>query len=1331
MVDADGVVEAENAYDDQRRVTRQRSPFGRTTRFSYLPGRVTVVSDEDGTRSNTWIADDRGRLIGVVDADERRQSTSYDSLGNPVLVTERDGSTTVHEYDERGRRVRTVTPSGADLTWGHDDADRVTTVVTEVGAITELTYEGEQRNPSTITDPEGGLTRLEWADGLLRQVTDPTGVVVRYDYDTHGELTAVIDADGNAARLERDDLGRVTAAITPSGQRTSYDYDTVTGLLAGRTNPDGGTWRYEYTTGGRLTATVDPMGARTSVEHGTHGEETRTVDPLGRAITRRLDDLGNLAAVELPDGSTWRFGHDALSRLTATTDPTGAVWTREYDAAGNLTASLDPTGGRRGVSVDEAAGRVAVDDGDVSVTAGFDPLGRATSLGRPDGSAAMMTYDLCGRPVELLDAEGALTLVRRDPAGRPVEVTAPTGAITAYSYDRCGRLSAVVDPLGARTTIEYDADGHATRQILPTGEVVTSVFDVCGRVVEHHRPGSGTMRYVYDLSGRVVETRDPRNGRRVFSYDQAGQLVAVTDGNGGVTRYGYDVNGRAVEITNPLGGVTRREFDAMNRCTAETDPLGRTTRAGYDAAGRLVWQETPDGRRLTWTYDAAGRPASMAVDGRTVTALNRDPRRRTLRIADHTGDQASEHELEWNGRGQLVRRSRDGRAVTWVYDNAGRRTAMTTPDGRTTRYGWDAADRLSSVEHPLLGRAAFDRDASGRLVSASAGGILQSWEHRDGFVVAHTITDGDGSTRTLVDRDEVGRISRITRDDSGSIVATDYGYDGAGQLIEARTGENGVDSLARWRYDAAGRLVSESVDDAAVSHVYDVAGQLLSTVEADGRRLTYRYDGAGRRTELADDRGMRRQFSWNATGYLAGVTDHAGDRVRRTRVHADALGELAEVDGTPIFWDTAAYVGAPVLVGDTSVLAGGPVTGIGSEWTAPGWRTERPTDSKDPWSAGSGQRLPGGDSPAGGALGLTAAGDLTVDGLEWLGARVYDPSSRGFLSTDPMEATTGAGWAGNPYSYAGNDPLHALDPTGLHPVTDAELQAYRDSNGLGGALNTAWNATKDWMKDNWEYVAGGAMVIAGGVLIATGVGGPVGMMLVSAGADTIIQKATTGSVDWGQVAVSGVLGGVGGGAAIAAKAGATGLKAAVITGAYSGAVGGAGSGGYSYMRQPGPHSVGGFLGATAAGAGAGALMGGAGGAAGHGIATLAGKTLDSVPPTPLNGAETVAKGERGVQASIAASEARGESVLGREITVDTASTRVRPDLLVRDADGNLKFIDSKNGPTAGLTKNQKVGYPELETSGGIPRGGNAAAAGLEPGVPIPPTPVQIDHWPDV
>ncbi|MHC2185606.1 hypothetical protein ACVLV4_001246 [Rathayibacter agropyri] len=41
-------------------------------------------------------------------------------------------------------------------------------------------------------------------------------------------------------------------------------------------------------------------------------------------------------------------------------------------------------------------------------------------------------------------------------------------------------------------------------------------------------------------------------------------------------------------------------------------------------------------------------------------------------------------------------------------------------------------------------------------------------------------------------------------------------------------------------------------------------------------------------------------------------------------------------------------------------------------------------------------------------------------------------------------------------------------------------------------------------------------MLAGGFLMYTGIGGPIGLGLIGAGLDTIIQKATTGSVNWTQ-----------------------------------------------------------------------------------------------------------------------------------------------------------------------------------------------------------------------
>ena len=106
-------------------------------------------------------------------------------------------------------------------------------------------------------------------------------------------------------------------------------------------------------------------------------------------------------------------------------------------------------------------------------------------------------------------------------------------------------------------------------------------------------------------------------------------------------------------------------------------------------------------------------------------------------------------------------------------------------------------------------------------------------------------------------------------------------------------------------------------------------------------------------------------------------------------------------------------------------------------------------------------------------------------------------------------------------------------------------------------------------------------------------------MLVAAGADTIIQKATTGDVNWGQVALSGALGGFGG-TGIAARAGFTGIKATVVAGASSGGIGGGIQGAYGYYTGPGPYTVSGALGATAQGTVFGTVLGGAGGTLGHG-----------------------------------------------------------------------------------------------------------------------------------
>src|SRR3954452_6418747 len=159
VTDADGVVEVANAYDEQGRVLRQLSPFGRNTVFGYLPGHVTVTSDETDGPTNVFVHEARARLLTLLAGDETRITFSYDSHGNPVAVTDRKGAVLVQEWDERANLKRPVMPTGVEFTFTYDDEDRVVDVTASTGAAFHHAYEDAERSPVEIRDAEGGITR--------------------------------------------------------------------------------------------------------------------------------------------------------------------------------------------------------------------------------------------------------------------------------------------------------------------------------------------------------------------------------------------------------------------------------------------------------------------------------------------------------------------------------------------------------------------------------------------------------------------------------------------------------------------------------------------------------------------------------------------------------------------------------------------------------------------------------------------------------------------------------------------------------------------------------------------------------------------------------------------------------------------------------------------------------------------------------------------------------------------------------------------------------------------------------------------------------------------
>jgi RHS repeat-associated protein len=1143
VTDADGVVAARNRYDADGRVLSQLSPHGRRSRLRYLPGRVTLVDDDAGGPTNAFVHDDRGRLVGVIDGHGTEMAKAYDRWGNPTAVTERDGTVTRQEWDDRERLVRRVGPDGVPAAFAWDEHDRLVEVAVGEGgdaAVTRYRYQGRERIPVEIVDPEGGVTRLAAEGGLLRAATDPDGVEIRFAYDARGNVVAATDGLGNTATVERDGAGRPVATVSPGGLRTALVYDDR-GRVVERRDPGGGVTRFEWSPAGRLLAVVDPVGARTEIRPGAHGDAEAVVDPLGHVTTRRYDMLGNLVGVEMPGGAKWELAYDGLCRLVGVTDPAGGAWLREYDAAGHLVGTVDPVGTHRTATVD-AAGRITgVDDGLAAVGYGYDALGRVAVRRRPDGGELRATRDRCGRITAVADPAGRVTRYGYTPGGRLAATVSPMGLVSRYEHDRAGRRVAAVDPDGGRWTYRHDADGRVTQVVAPGGEAVRLRYDAAGRLAARVAPAGGTTRWDYDAAGRPVAVTAAGGGVSRYRWDLRDRLVEVVDANGGATRYERDETGAVRTLVDPLGGRVEMRYDALGRLAARSDQLGRTTEWEYDAAGQVVRRRLPTGGSLRWWRDGSGRVRAIGAGDAATVAVERDAVGRVVGVTEP----GFRHELAWDDADRLVAQRRNGVGLAWRYDDDGRRTAVVLPDGREVGYEHDPLGRAVAATHPALGRVAVEHDAAGRVVARVSAAGREAWTWRDGLLVGHEVTAADGTTRAVaIERDAAGRAVAVT---AGGVRRT-YGYDAGGMLV--------ADGDRTLRYDAAGRLVAEAGPGGDVAYRYDAAHQLAARADGAGE-TTYEHDAAGRRVGERRPDGTTRTLAWDAQGRLAAVGD--------TPVAVDALGDLAEVGGRPLLWDPVGAAAPQLRWYDGAAIVGGsePWAQVAdgaddAAWLLAGWQgTPGATGPLDAWGAG-----------VGGDLGLGYRGELTVDGLVWLRHRAYDPAARGFVSPDPLPGVPGDPFSAHPYHYAGNDPLGSLDPLGLRPLSESELADFRRA-----ASRNLWDRSVDWVGDNWEYIAAGALIVGGVLVMATGVGGPIGAAMIggallSGGFSAGSQKLMTGHVDWGQVGIDMAIGAAAGGTGAALTSSTTVARVATTT-VGRGMIAGAGEGFVSGMAYEG------------------------------------------------------------------------------------------------------------------------------------------------------------------
>jgi RHS repeat-associated protein len=787
--------------------------------------------------------------------------------------------------------------------------------------------------------------------------------------------------------------------------------------------------------------------------YDSRGNRLTTTDPRGKVTTFSYSDetfpLPTSVTVDPQNGTgqqTVQTAYDIWTgRITSQMDPNGRTTDTDYSnqRLGGIDAFARPglvtgppvTGGARKVVTkyyDNARQTEVLSDLNSSGDGILKSLTTLDQLGRPWLSDASENGSYAIQSQTLFDnlANGQVVFTSNPSRGTGES----TDGWTRTTKDVLGRVIEAATFSGASPPPLTGTNGNWT------GSVTTSYFANETTVTDQ---AGKSRRSIADAVGRIVQViEDPSYLAHltIYSYDALDNLTAVQ--KGAQTRtFTYDSLGRLANAQNPESGAVVYDYDGNGNLTQRTDARGIITHYTYDGINRLKQRSYSDGTPMVdLYYDAAGvlnskgRLTSVVSSVSTYTYDEYDAMGRVMRSTQTTGT-SGPHNMSYGynlANGMTSETYPSGRVVTTFYDLTGRVETVSSGGtnyasaftytaagaAKSLKYGnerWEHTNFNSRLQPLEIGLGSNASDSSQLRLIYDYGTTANN-----GNVLSQGIQVPGASWNQIYTYDSLNRLQNANEGGWNQTYGYDpYGYGNRAVIAgyvpnplltpqspaDFETTNRLAESLG-WHYDAAGNL---TVDRAGRSFEYDPENRQKSF---NGTAATYFYDGEGRRVKKIDASGTT-VFVYDATGKLVaefasqppsggGRTYITQDHLGSTRIVTDQTGAVvARHDYLPFGEELpSANIGDPRYG----------IAGYAAIDVIP-------------------QRFSGKERDA-------------ESGLDYFGARYCSGPQGRFTSVDPYNPIFDSAdeddfrsylvqpqnW--NRYSYAWNNPLRFVDPSG-------------------------------------------------------------------------------------------------------------------------------------------------------------------------------------------------------------------------------------------------------------------------------------------------------------
>jgi RHS repeat-associated protein len=1058
-------------------------------------------------------------------------TATTDSSGN-VAIHQEDGSAVPFTVSGSGtyapsapRYAATLTKSGSTYVFTRRGNDQFIFDTATGHLLSESDLAGRAASPAysttlsynsaaqlaTVTDPGKRTYTFTWTGTHITKIMTSGAQEVDYTYSSAGDLTDVYG------------IGTTRSGSTTLGNQdhAQYAYNTKHLMVTerspanyGKTTSPTPVTANVYDASDRVTSQTDPDGNTTTFTYGPDSTtgittgQTLVTNPAGHKTVYAYTN-GLLASETRGSGTsaaaTTSYQYDpATLGITVQTNPDGTTQTASFDDAGNKASSSDGLGRTTSYAYNTTGQPTAeTDPSGLETQWTYNTAGAVTSITKSDSGQSAESANNTLDPT--YSRQSTNTYSDATHPAEPTATTDPAGNTTTYTYDAFGDTTSATDPLSRTTKIGWNtALGVKTTTVSAAG-VAAGTTTACAA------PTAGCTTFAYDAFENIITTTDPLGHTTKASFDADGNQLTATNGNNHTTTTTYDAADRAVSVTKPSGSKITTTYNSDGTVAKTTNAQGAVTSYTYDARGDQVTATNPDGKTTKNSWTSNGQIQTTTDPNGTTTTVKYDSADES--IGRSYSDSTAPVTYMYDTAGRRVAMTDGTGTSTYVYDVFGELTTETNGAGSATGYGYDADGRTTSIRYPGTAAPTATRnyDAAGELTSVTdPGGTRSSFGYTvDGAPTTENLGNSDTITTTYDADDRVSNTALskagtalgtvgVTRDGVGDILTQTPSAGAPGPTVtntytsDQYLSTSTTTSTTTLAYDAAGNPTSTAAGSAA----YDAAGQLCWTSStafaspacgtAPSGATKYGFDADGNRTSATTSAGTANTLTYDGGGELTSATS-SGTTLGSYTYDGDGLRtSKTTTAGTQQFtWDGRGSL--PVMLSDGTIdYITGPTGAVLEQWSANGatWLFK---DAHGSTVAvlGSTGAVSGSYaySPSGIVISHTGAStpiqfaDAYVDletGFFYLQARYYDPATSLFISSDPRVAVTHQA-----YTYAANDPLNDVDPMGLWPWTLVAAGVSVITGIAGVALDgTAVGAVIGLPLEGISLVAGG-FAIAG------------------------------------------------------------------------------------------------------------------------------------------------------------------------------------------------------------------------------------------------------------